>query len=193
MAAYIPTFQQHAVDGSGLLQLTESYLETRMCITNVKMRKKVIFAIAALKEHVSGSTRRPRPSTAPVSSEAKMDDTLPEGSDNVNLGATTTDPVVSQNTILTALPTNACFDPMQVIARLKEEFDRVDVTRSGSIPLRSARALIQSMRAKTRARMTFADVVQTLTEQQNTLGHAGDTQLSTLSKPVRKQLAVSAS
>lgn len=97
MAAYIPTFQQHAVNGSSLLQLTESYLETRMCITNIKIRKKLIFAIATLKEHVSGSARRPRPSTAPVNRETSVDDTLPSASDNVNLGATTADPEVESS------------------------------------------------------------------------------------------------
>ena len=93
MAAYIPTFQQHAVDGSALLQLNEAYLETKMSITNLKMRKKLIFAIAALKDHMSGSTlRRPRPSSAPIRRDPRGVST-PIG-DDVDVGTGTADVAV---------------------------------------------------------------------------------------------------
>lgn len=70
MAAYIPTFQQHAVNGSALLQLNEGYLETKMSITNIKMRKRLVFAIAALKDHMSGaSSRQLGSASAPINRE----------------------------------------------------------------------------------------------------------------------------
>ena len=79
MAAYIPTFQQHAVDGSALLQLNEGYLETKMSITNIKMRKRLVFAIAALKDHMSGasSLRQLRPASAPTNREPHNSLTTP--------------------------------------------------------------------------------------------------------------------